>query len=166
MYYGIKFGGKDTVGRILILPAAGLLMVPFALGAQTFASTSDFAFNPEDVTFSRDIAPILQRSCQNCHNPVGVAPMPLVTYQDARRYSQRIKERTGIRDRMGTMPPWYVEKNIGIQHYKQDTSLNDEQVAMIAAWADNGTPEGDPADLPPVREFEDEDRDGDDTDES
>ena len=155
MRYGINVRSQDTMGRILILPAALLLMVPVALGAQTFASTSDLAFNPEDVTFSRDIAPILQRSCQNCHNPVGVAPMSLVTYQDARRYSRRMKERTAIRDRMGAMPPWYVEKNIGIQHYKQDNSLNDEEVAMIAAWADNGTPEGDPADLPPALEFDD-----------
>ena len=77
MRYGTNFGWKDTMGRILILPAALLLSVPFALGAQTFASTSDPAFNPEDVTFNRDIAPILQRSCQNCHNPVGVAPMSL-----------------------------------------------------------------------------------------
>jgi len=80
--------------------------------------------------------------------------MPLVTYEDARRFSRRIKERTAIRDRAGAMPPWYVEKNIGIQHYKQDPSLNDEEVAMIAAWADNGTPEGDPADLPPVKDFD------------
>ena len=155
MRHGMNFGWKDTIGRILILPAALLLIVPFALGAQTFASTSDSAFDPEDVTFNRDIAPILQRSCQNCHNPVGVAPMSLVTYQEARRFSRRIKERTAIRDRAGAMPPWYVEKNIGIQEYKQDTSLNDEEVAMIAAWADNGSPEGDPADLPPVREFDD-----------
>ena len=155
MRYGINVRSQDTMGRFLILPAALLLMVPVALGAQTFASTSDLAFNPEDVTFSRDIAPILQRSCQNCHNPVGVAPMSLVTYQDARRYSRRMKERTAIRDRMGAMPPWYVEKNIGIQHYKQDNSLNDEEVAMIAAWADNGTPEGDQADLPPALEFDD-----------
>ena len=155
MRKGTNIGSKDTIGRILILPAALLLMVPFALGAQDFAPTSDFAFNPEDVTFSRDIAPILQRSCQNCHNPVGVAPMPLVAYQDVRRFSRRIKERTAIRDRAGAMPPWYVEKNIGIQEYKQDTSLNDEEVAMIAAWADNGSPEGDPADLPPAREFDD-----------
>ncbi len=155
MRYGMNFGWKDTFGRILILPAAFLLMVPFALAAQTFASTSESGFNPEDVTFSRDIAPILQRSCQNCHNPVGVAPMSLVTYDDARRFSRRIKERTAIRDRAGAMPPWYVEKNIGIQEYKQDTSLDDLEVAMIAAWADNGTPEGDPADLPPVREFDD-----------
>ncbi len=146
--------GGVAFGRILILPAVVLLMAPLALGAQDFASTSDLAFNPENVTFNKDIAPILQRSCQNCHNPVGVAPMPLVTYDDARRFSRRIKERTAIRDRAGAMPPWYVEKNIGIQHYKQDTSLNDEEVAMIAAWADNGTPEGDPADLPAVRIFE------------
>ena len=153
MLYRMIVGWKDTIGRTLIVPAALLLVVPFALGAQDLASTSDF--NPEDVTFSRDIAPILQRSCQNCHNPVGVAPMSLVTYQEARRYSRRIKERTAIRDRAGTMPPWYVEKNIGIQGYKQDTSLSDDEVAMIAAWADNRMPEGDPADLPPPREFDD-----------
>ena len=155
MRYGIKNEWKVTIGRILMLSAALLLMVPLTLGAQGFASTSDVAFNPEDVTFSRDIAPILQRSCQNCHNPVGVAPMSLVTYDETRRFARRIKERTAIRDRAGAMPPWYVEKNIGIQHYKQDTSLGDEQIAMIAAWADNGTPEGDPADLPPLREFDD-----------
>ena len=155
MRYGMNFGWKGTMGRILILPAVVLLMAPLALGAQTFASDSEFTFNPEDVTFSRDIAPILQRSCQNCHNPVGVAPMPLVTYRDARRVARRMKERTAIRDRMGAMPPWYVEKNIGIQHYKQDNSLNDEEVAMIAAWADNGAPEGDPADLPPALVFDD-----------
>ena len=87
MRYGMKNTWKATIGRILVLPAALLLMAPFALGAQDFASTSDLAFDPEDVTFKRDIAPILQRSCQNCHNPVGVAPMPLVTYDDARRFS-------------------------------------------------------------------------------
>ena len=160
MRCGMNFVSRDTIGRLLILPATLLLtvlfgMVPFALGAQDSASTSNFAFNPEEVTFSRDIAPILQRSCQNCHNPLGVAPMSLVTYQDARRFSRRIKERTAIRDRAGAMPPWYVEKNIGIQEYKQDTSLSDEELAMIAAWADNGAPEGDPRDLPPAREFDD-----------
>ena len=81
--------------------------------------------------------------------------MSLVTYQEARRFSRRIKERTAIRDRAGTMPPWYVEKNIGIQEYKQDTSLSDDEVAMIAAWADNRMPEGDPAHLPAPREFDD-----------
>jgi hypothetical protein len=142
-----------VIVRILVVPAVFLLVAPFALAGQGFAS--EFSFEPEDVTFSRDIAPILQRSCQNCHNPVGVAPMSLVTYQEVRRFSRRIQERTAIRDRSGAMPPWYVEKNIGIQQYKQDNSLSDAELALITAWADNGAPEGDPADLPAPREFDD-----------
>ena len=101
-----------------------------------------------EVTFSRDVAPILQRSCQGCHRPAGVAPMSLMTYQEVRRWAPRIREKTGIRDRAGAMPPWYVEKDIGIQHYKNDPSLSDAEVAAIAAWVENGAPEGDPADLP------------------
>ena len=106
-----------------------------------------------EVTFSRDIAPIMQRSCQQCHNENGVAPMSLVTYQEVRRYAPRIAERTAIRDRMGVMPPWYVEKDIGIQHYKNDPSLSDQELAMIQAWAKNGAPEGNPADLPEPLDF-------------
>ena len=60
---------------------------------------------------------------------------------------EKIKEKTAIRDRMGAMPPWYMEKDIGIQEYKQDPSLTDHELALIQAWADNGAPEGDPADL-------------------
>jgi mono/diheme cytochrome c family protein len=113
----------------------------------------DFGIDPSQVTFSKDIAPILQRSCQDCHRPGGAGPMSLLTYQDARRYAQAIRNRTAIRDRMGAMPPWYVEKNIGIQHYKNDPSLSDEELAKIQAWVANGAPEGDPADLPPPRDF-------------
>jgi len=73
--------------------------------------------------------------------------MPLTSYQEVRRYAGRIKTKTAIRDRMGAMPPWYVEKDLGIQQYKQDPSLTDVELAMIQAWADNGAPEGDLADL-------------------
>lgn len=110
---------------------------------------------PDNVTFSRDIAPIFQNSCVNCHRPNGVAPMSLVRYEDARRYAGRIARRTAIRDRMGTMPPWYVEKDIGIQHFKNDPSLTDDEIAMIADWASSGAPEGDPADMPAPLEFDD-----------
>ena len=109
-----------------------------------------------EVTFSRDIAPILQRSCQHCHNLNGGAPMPLVTYDNVRPYASRMARRTGIRDRMGAMPPWYVEKDIGIQHFKNDPSLNDAEIAAIATWASSGAPEGDPADLPEALEFPDD----------
>jgi mono/diheme cytochrome c family protein len=106
------------------------------------------------VTFTKDIAPILQRSCQNCHRPDGVAPMPLTTYEEVRPWARAIKTRTGIGPRAGVMPPWYVEKTIGIQHYKDDPSLSEEEVARIAKWADSGAPQGNPADMPPPRTFD------------
>jgi len=114
------------------------------------------ASNEPEITFSRDIAPILQRSCQQCHRENGVAPMPLDTYDNVRRYARRIVRRTAIRDRAGAMPPWYVEKDIGIQHFKDDPSLNDDEVAAIEAWWRSGAPEGDPADLPEPRVFDDD----------
>ncbi|MQA90833.1 MAG: hypothetical protein GEU90_11430 [Gemmatimonas sp.] len=118
-------------------------------------AAEDFGINPTSVTFAADIAPILQQSCQNCHRPGGGGPMSLITYEEVRPWADLIKLKTAIRDRMGAMPPWYVEKDIGIQHYKQDPSLSDEELAKIQAWADNGAPMGDPADLPPPLEFSD-----------
>src|SRR5690349_5782338 len=118
---------------------AVVLVTPAPLVGQSSAAP--------DVTFTKDIAPILQRSCQNCHRPGSVAPMPLLTYEDARPYAAAIKRRTGIRSKQGTMPPWYIEKGIGIQHYKNDISLSDEEVARIARWADSGAPRGNPADM-------------------
>jgi mono/diheme cytochrome c family protein len=129
----------------LALLGAATLLAREPLGAQVVAAATARA---ADVTFSRDIAPILQRSCQGCHREGGVAPMSLVTYQEVRRWAPRIKEKTGIRDRAGAMPPWYMEKDIGIQHYKNDPSLSDDEIAAIASWVDNGAPEGNPADLP------------------
>src|ERR1700691_5081742 len=99
------------------------------------------------VTFSKDIAPILQRSCQNCHQPDGVAPMSLISYKEVRPWAKSIKERTALRDKRGVMPPWYIEKNIGIQHYKNDNSLSDLEIAKIAKWVDAGAAEGNPADM-------------------
>src|SRR5216110_2772808 len=109
---------------------------------------------PGDVTFTKDIAPILQRSCQGCHRPDGVAPMSLLTYADVRPWARAIKQRTGIGPHAGVMPPWYIEKNIGIQKYKDDPSLSDEEIARIAKWADSGAARGNPADMPPPRRFE------------
>lgn len=117
----------------------------------------DFGIEPTEVTFSEHIAPILQRSCVNCHRPNGAAPMSFTSYEEVLPWAPVIKLRTAIRDRMGAMPPWYVEKNIGIQHYKNDPSLSDLELALIQAWADNGAPQGDPSLLPPPEEFVDSD---------
>ncbi len=132
------------------------LLAASALAAQETASPSDGPVPLlEGVTFSRDIAPILQRACVRCHRDNGVAPMPLVTYQDVRRYARRIAQRTRIRVRAGAMPPWYVEKDIGIQHFKDDMSLDDGEIAAIDQRYRAGAPEGDPADMPPTLEFDD-----------
>ena len=145
---GRKFGSSATVLLLtfLCLGASG------ELRAQAFASSNANA----EVTFTRDVAPILQEKCVRCHRAGGgIAPMSLETYQVARRYATRIKYKTGLRDVTGAMPPWYVEKDIGIQEFKNDMSLSDEEVATLAAWVDNGAPEGDPADMPAQRVFDD-----------
>ena len=102
-----------------------------------------------DVTFTRDVAPILQRSCQSCHRANSVAPMSLITYDEVRPWARSIKQRTGLRDSMGVMPPWFIEKDVGIQSFKEDISLSEEEIETIAAWVDSGALRGNPADMPP-----------------
>ncbi|HVQ15345.1 MAG TPA: hypothetical protein VMS40_17200 [Vicinamibacterales bacterium] len=124
-------------------------------GVVIAAGTAQAAGAPAEPTFTKDIAPVLQRSCQNCHRPDGVAPMALVTYEDVRPWARAIKQRTGIGPRAGVMPPWYVEKNLGIQKFHNDPSLSDDEIATIAKWADSGAPRGNPADMPPPRQWPD-----------
>jgi hypothetical protein len=131
-----------------------LVLVTAALAASVIGHAAP-ADVPQEVTFARDIAPILQRSCQNCHRPDGVAPMSLVSYEDARPYARAMQRRTSLGPHRGVMPPWYVEKNVGIQKYKNDPSLSDAEIAMIGKWADSGAPLGNPADLPAPRKFDD-----------
>ena len=133
--------------RTLLLK--GLCPVALALTATGAAAQSD------EVTFHKDIEPILQRSCQNCHRIDGAGPMPLQTYEQVAPFAGLIEYKTGLRDRAGAMPPWYVEKNIGIQEFKDDPSLSDEDIAAISTWARGGAPQGDPADAPEPMEFDD-----------
>jgi hypothetical protein len=139
----------------LALPATATAQAMLASAEQHEFDVSDFGVNASEVTFTKDIAPILQRSCENCHRPDGGGPMSLINYDEVRRYASRIRQRTAIRDRMGAMPPWYVEKDIGIQHYKNDNSLSDLDLALIQAWVDNGAPEGDPSLMPEPLEWGD-----------
>ena len=139
LYIFHKTGGKLTAAALLacaVLSPSGVL----AQGA-------------DSVTFHKDIEPILQRSCQTCHRVGGVAPMSLVTYDETAPFAGLIEYKTGLRDRAGAMPPYYLEKDIGIQEYKDDPSLTDEEVAAISAWARSGAPKGDSADAPAPRQF-------------
>jgi mono/diheme cytochrome c family protein len=106
------------------------------------------------TTFTRDVAPILQHSCQKCHRPGSIGPMSLLTYEDARPWARSIRQRVSTRQ----MPPWHVDPTVGIRRFKDDPSLTDEQIATIVAWVDGGMPRGNPADLPPPRQFDDSDR--------
>src|SRR5215510_8376731 len=124
-------GWKFLLGAALVLTGVGIA-VPRSLTAQS----------PDtgDVTYTKDIAPLLQRSCENCHRVDGVAPMPLSTYEQVRPWARAIKQRTSIGPKAGVMPPWYVEKNIGIQEFRDDPSLSDEEIARIGQWVDAGAP--------------------------
>jgi hypothetical protein len=121
----------------------GMLMAPVVAAAQGAPDASNAP------TFTRDIAPILQRSCQSCHRTDEIAPMPLTTYQEVRPWARSIKNRVVARD----MPPFHVDRTIGIQKFKDDPSLSDAEIELIARWVDAGAPQGSPAEMPRPRTF-------------
>jgi len=133
--------------RRWVLPAfiVGLAFQPVVGAAQTAPARAG------QVTFSKDVAPIMNRACVRCHRPDEIAPMSLLNYAEARPWARAIKERVSKRE----MPPWFLDKNIGIQRYKEDPSLTDEEIATIVKWVDSGAPQGNPADAPPQPKAED-----------
>jgi hypothetical protein len=134
---------------ILFVVSVAAMAQPAVLGAD-----SEKPQQPAAVTFSKDVAPILQRACQTCHRPGSIAPMSLLTYQDARPWARAIKERVTRR----LMPPWHIDRNIGITKFKDDPSLTDTEIATISNWVDQGALEGNPADMPAPRQFSDPDK--------
>ncbi len=134
--------------------ARGLLAVGVGLGgllavAGVQAQRPAASNGPAAVTFTKDVAPIFQRACQSCHRPGAIAPMSLLTYQDARPWARAIRQKVATRE----MPPWHIDRNVGITQFKDDPSLTDEEIATIVQWVDSGAPQGNPADLPPARAF-------------
>ena len=132
------------------LPSSGAALA--ALGLLFFGATD--SASAQQITFTKDIAPILQRSCQNCHRPGNIGPMSLLTYQEARPWARAIKQQVVQRN----MPPWYIDRAVGIHSFKNDPSLTDAEIATISKWADSGAPEGNAANLPAPRKFDDSDR--------
>jgi len=105
--------------------------------------------NAKPVTFTKDIAPIFQDKCQDCHRPGTAAPMSLIKYEDARPWAKSIKARVVSRN----MPPWHIDPTVGVQKFKNDMSLSEDQIAKIARWVDSGAPMGDPKDMPAAKVF-------------
>src|SRR5262249_46892425 len=104
------------------------------------------------VTFTKDIAPIFQEKCEACHRKDSMAPMSLVTYNEARPWAKSIKERVATRQ----MPPWHLDKTVGIQKFQNDRSLSDDQIATVVKWVDAGAPMGNAKDMPAPKNWGDE----------
>ena len=102
-----------------------------------------------DVTFTKDVLPIMQRACQQCHRAGSVAPMSLLTYEEVRPWARAIRDKTAQRE----MPPWFIERNVGVSRFKEDASLSNEEIDTIGRWVDAGAPRGNPADAPPPIEL-------------
>ncbi len=129
------------------------LLIALAAVAAGLGSAGAAAAQAPRVTFAKDVAPIFQRSCQVCHRPGTAAPMSLVEYRDARPWARAIRQRVAQRE----MPPWHIDRTVGVQRYKNDRSLTDQEIRTIVDWVDAGAPLGDPADLPPPVQFRDDD---------
>jgi hypothetical protein len=102
-----------------------------------------------EVTWSNDVAAIFQEKCQDCHRPDSIAPMSLLTYDQAQMLAPVIKYRVENR----VMPPWHLNPNVGIQDFINNRGLTEEERATIVAWADQGALEGDTSRAPAPRVF-------------
>jgi hypothetical protein len=114
-----------------------------ALGFSIVAMPA-FAGGP---TFSKDVAPILYKNCVECHRPTAMAPMSLLTYEDARPWARAIKQKVVARQ----MPPWGADPAIG--KFSNDVSLKQADIETIVAWVDGGAAEGNRAELPKPPQF-------------
>ncbi len=136
---------------LLALPGHMLAAVPQQLVAAVPGERTASGSAGEEITFTKHVAPILQANCEVCHRPGSIGPMALRTYEEVRRYASRVRDRVASR----AMPPWPLDRTIGIQHFKNDMSLTDDEVATIVSWVDEGAPQGDPADMPRALEWPD-----------
>ena len=132
---------RTSPSLMTILMCSAVLVLSVNVSAQTPV--------PEEPTFATDVAPILYRSCVNCHRPDELAPMSLINYHEVRPWARSIKYKVESR----AMPPGHLDRRIGIQDFKNDPSLTEQEIATIIRWVDNGAPQGNPADTPTPPEF-------------
>ena len=124
--------------RILMSGAAGAFALTALLGG---ASTASAQTAP---TFTKDVAPIFQQKCEACHRPESIAPMSLQTWQQSRPWARSIKARVLEH----SMPPFQIDRTVGITKFKNDDSLTNQELDTIVKWVDAGAPQGDPKHMP------------------
>ena len=144
---------KSVSSRLLLSAVIGFAAIAMA-DREAAAQTPAKVAPQGQVTFDKDVMPIVQRSCQNCHRPGSIAPFSLMTYEDARPWAKAIKDAVVKHD----MPPFYIDRNVGVQHFKNDIGLKDNEIQTIAKWVDEGAPKGNEADKPPAVAFDDNSR--------
>jgi hypothetical protein len=123
------------------------LPLALACGALFVLPAAAQAASAKTTTFSKDIVLIFQSKCVSCHEPGSIAPMSLRTYEDVRPWARSIKQRVATRQ----MPPWHINRAVGVQKFRNDMSLTDDQIDTIVRWVDEGAPQGNPADMPPLK---------------
>ena len=139
----------ERIGRIRGVLALCLIALGVIVAGPGMALAQDDA----TPTFSRDVAPIFRAQCEACHRPGYIAPMSLKTYAEVRPWARSIKNRVETRQ----MPPWHIDKAVGIQDFQNDRSLTRAEIDTIVRWVDAGAPRGNPADMPPPAVFADDD---------
>jgi hypothetical protein len=108
---------------------------------------SQFHSSAATVTYSKDVAPIIQKNCMACHRPGEVAPMSFMNYKEVRPWARSIREKVVTR----VMPPWFADPQHG--HFSNDARLSPKDIETISAWVAAGAPEGNPKDVPPNPTF-------------
>jgi len=116
-----------------------LLMAITALGTEL---TSPPADQTPQITFNKNVLPVLQKNCQVCHRPGGVAPMSFMTFESTRPWAKAIKAAVINKK----MPPWFADPHVG--EFRNAPKLTPDDVNTLAGWADRGASEGNPADKP------------------
>jgi hypothetical protein len=102
---------------------------------------------PSEITFSRDVAPILFEHCLHCHRPGEVAPFSMLTYAAVRPWARAIRQQVLTR----RMPPWFLESESG--SFQNSNELTEKELQILASWVDGGASEGKPSDMPPPPQF-------------
>ncbi|HET9942546.1 MAG TPA: cytochrome c [Terriglobia bacterium] len=127
---------------LLLLLASTALATQFAPPRDLTGQSAAGIAVPNDVSFNKDVLPILQKNCQACHRPGEAAPMSFLTYESTRPWAKAIKQAVVTRK----MPPWFAEPGHG--DFRNDPTLSGQEIGILAAWADKGAPEGDAKDKP------------------